>query len=65
MPVSSAQIKFLPRAIADIYLPSSNNEPGSIAEVLRPLLLEMRRSRMTGEPMRKTVLDRFSEPASA
>lgn len=63
--ITSAQIKTLSHVIADIHIPSSDGEPRSIGEVLRPLLLEMRRSRMTGEPMRKDIVDRFSANANA
>jgi hypothetical protein len=61
---SSAQIKTLSAAIADIHIaPAVESEPRSIGELLRPLLLEMRRSRMTGEPMRQEIVDRFAPPA--
>ena len=58
---SSAQIKSLSAAIADIHITSAvESEPRSIGEHLRPFMLELRRSRMTGEPMRQEIVDRFS-----
>ena len=61
---SSAQIKTLSTTIADIYLPASceSANPRAIADILRPLLLEIRRSRMSGEPMRQDIVDRFCTP---
>ena len=57
---SSAQIKSLSAAIADIHIASAvESEPRSIGEHLRPFMLELRRSRMTGQPMRQNILDRF------
>lgn len=58
---SSVQLKSLSAAIADIHIASAvESEPRSIGEHLRPFMLELRRSRMTGEPMRRDILDRFS-----
>jgi hypothetical protein len=61
---ASAQIKTLSNAIADIYLPASDesSNPRSINDILRPLMLEIRRSRMTGEPLRQDIVDRFCTP---
>ena len=61
--IASAQIKTLSTAIADIYLPSDESEsPRAIGDILRPLMLELRRSRMTGEPPRQDIVDRFCTP---
>jgi len=64
--LSSAQINTLATAIADIHIPAAdeNAHPLAIGDVLRPLLLELRRSRMTGKPMRKEILDRFCGQAA-
>jgi hypothetical protein len=61
---ASAQIKTLSSAIADIYLPSDDEGQGprAIGDILRPLMLELRRSRMTGQPPRQDILDRFCTP---
>ncbi len=61
---SSAQIKTLSNAIADIYLPASDDStnPRSVADILRPLMLEIRRSRMSGAPMRQDIVERFCTP---
>jgi hypothetical protein len=62
---SSAQIKALSNLIADIHIRDDEaaNGPRAIGEILRPFLLELRRSRATGKPMRQDVLDRFCAPA--
>ena len=63
MSISSAKIKTLSHAIADIHIPAGTEvEPRAIGDLLRPLLLELRRNRMTGEPMRQDIVDRFCAP---
>ena len=62
---ASAQIRTLSTAIADIYLPSDESEaPRAIGDILRPLLIEMRKSRLSGRPMSQDILDRFCTPPS-
>jgi hypothetical protein len=60
-------IKTPANAIADIHIRDIGvpSEPRAIGEILRPFLLELRRSRATGEPMRQDILDRFCAPALA
>ena len=62
--IASAQIKTLSTAFADIYLPSSceDTSPRAIGDILRPLLIEMRKSRLSGQPMSQDILDRFCTP---
>ena len=62
--ITSAQIKTLSTAIADIYLPASCEDasPRAIGDILRPLLIEMRKSRLSGKPMSQDILDRFDAP---
>lgn len=61
------QIKTPANAIADIHIRDIGvpSEPRAIGEILRPFLLELRRSRATGEPMRQDILDRFCAPADS
>ena len=61
---ASAQIKTLSTAIADIYLPDNceDTSPRAIGDILRPLLIEMRKSRLSGKPMSQDILDRFCTP---
>ena len=63
----SIQIKALSNAIADIHISASDAEAGprAIGDILRPFMAELRRSRMTGEPMRAEILARFAAPADA
>jgi hypothetical protein len=65
--LSSAKINTLATAIADIHIPTADAsaEPRAIGDVLRPFMLELRRSRMTGQPMREEILDRFCAKADA
>jgi hypothetical protein len=60
-------IKTPANAIADIHIRDVGvpSEPRAIGEILRPFLLELRRSRTTGEPMCQDILDRFCAPAVA
>lgn len=61
---SSIQIKTLSGGIADIYIDdAAESGPRPIGVVLRPLMTELRRSRTTGEPMRKEILEHFCGPA--
>ena len=63
---ASAQIKTLSTAIADIYLPSDAEDTGprAIGAILRPLLIEMRKSRLSGRPLSQDIIDRFCTPPS-
>ena len=62
---SSAKINTLATAIADIHIPATdaNTHPRTIGDALRPFMLELRRSRMTGKPMREEILHRFCAKA--
>ncbi|MBI1214009.1 MAG: hypothetical protein GC190_21310 [Alphaproteobacteria bacterium] len=63
--ITSAQIKTLSTAIADIYLPAScEPTPRAVGDVLRPLLIEMRKSRLSGQPMSQEIIERFCTPPS-
>ncbi len=62
--LSSAQINILATAIADIHIPAVDTDPRAIGDILRPFMLELRRSRMTGRPMQKEILDRFCGKAA-
>jgi hypothetical protein len=63
---ASAQIKTLSTAIADIYLPSDEEGQGprAIGDILRPFMIAVRRSRLSGEPLPQDILDRFCTPPS-
>lgn len=67
MNTASAQIKTLSTAIADIYLPAECEDTGprAIGDILRPLLIEMRKSRLSGKPMSQDIIDRFCTPPGA
>ena len=57
---ASAQIKALSATIADIHIAAvTTNEPRAMGDILRPFMLELRRSHAMGEPMRQEILDRF------
>jgi hypothetical protein len=67
MNTASAQIKTLSTAIADIYLPAECEDvgPRAVGDILRPLLIEMRKSRLSGKPMSQDIIDRFCTPPVA
>ena len=67
MNTASAQIKTLSTAIADIYLPADIEDTGprAIGDILRPLLIEMRKSRLSGKPMSQDIIDCFCTPPVA
>jgi hypothetical protein len=60
---ASANITTLSTAIADIYLPNEcETNPRAVGDILRPLLIEMRKSRLSGQPMSQEIVDRFCTP---
>ena len=66
MNTASAQIKTLSAVIADIYLPTEcEPTPRAVGDILRPLLIEMRKSRLSGQPLSQDIIDRFCTPPVA
>ena len=57
---SLKQIKTLSVAISDIYIDDPvESGPRAIADVLRPFMIELKRSRIAALPMRTEILDRY------